>query len=190
MIPPFPLIFLVWNMKPCTTAVRCEPNKWIYKNAHIIPSTYEHGIMLAPYLREADKKEIQASLGWEPEKALTHSIAVSEPGDAVVTPDGDPMAVFGAAPYQDKFGLIWFMSSDQIFKLNRRDFIKNSKFWVEKFFENYDILFNVIDARNDLHIRWLKWIGFEFIADIENFGVEKRTFRQFVRYKDDGVNIT
>ena len=176
-------------MKPCTTADQQEPNKWIYKNAQIIPATYEHGIMLAPYLREADKREIRASVGWTPEKALTHSIALSEPGYAVVTPDGSPMAVFGASPYQDKFGLVWFMSSDQIFKLNRLDFIKNSKFWVEKFFDDYDIIFNVVDARNKVHIRWLKWIGFEFIADIENFGIEKRIFRQFVKYKNNGNDI-
>ena len=176
-------------MKPCTTVVRKEPDKWVYKNCSIIPATYEHGIMLAPYLRKADKDEIKASIGCSYEKALVSSIELSDPGYTVVSQDEEPMAVFGTAPYQNRFGLIWFMSSEKIFRENKLDFLKKTKFWVEKFFENYDILLNVLDARNKVHIRWLKWLGFEFIADINNFGVEKRTFRQFVRYKDDGKHI-
>ena len=63
-------------------------------------------------------------------------------------------------------------------------FLRNSAFWVEKLFGDFSLLFNVVDSRNKVHIRWLKWLDFKFIADIPEFGVEKRMFHQFVKYKE------
>ena len=87
--------------------------------------------------------------------------------------------------YELNTGVIWFLSSEVMFKKNRIQFIKNSKIWVEKLFRDYEILWNVVDSRNKIHIRWLKWMGFRFIADIPEYGAEKRMFHQFVRYKYD-----
>ena len=39
----------------------------------------------------------------------------------------------------------------------------------------------VVDARNELHIKWLKFMGFKFIQRHENFGVAKLPFYEFLR---------
>ena len=173
-------------MKRCTTIVREESNKWTYENAYIVPSCEQDGIDLGPNLRQADKDEIQAAVGAEPSKALMESIKLS--GDTGYTvkdlETDEPLACFGTAPYDMNMGVVWFLGSDELFKKSRMSFLRNSAFWVEKLFGDFSLLFNVVDSRNKVHIRWLKWLDFKFIADIPEFGVEKRMFHQFVKYKE------
>lgn len=161
-------------------------DKWVYENAFIVPSCLEDGEILGPRLRQADKDEIKASVGEDPRDILKKSIEISRERYTVKDLENEePLACFGVAPYGKDMGLVWFLGSNEIVRKNRISFLRNSEFWVQKLFKDYRILFNVVDARNKLHIRWLKWLGFEFIADIPEFGVEKRLFRQFVRCKDD-----
>ena len=56
-----------------------------------------------------------------------------------------------------------------------------SKGVVEIFQKRYRVLYNFIDARNTLHIKWLKWCGFTFIQKHYDYGYEKRLFYEFVR---------
>jgi len=160
--------------------------RWDYPNSYIVPSKEKDAERLGPKLRKADKDEIQAAVGEDPVSVLKSSIRLSNPGYTVKdSKSKKPLACFGAAPYEIGVGVVWFLSSETMFKKNRIQFIRSSKFWVEKLFEHYDVLFNVVDSRNKVHIRWLKWMNFRFIADIPEFGAEKRMFHQFVRSYDD-----
>ena len=172
-------------MKRCTTIVREESNKWIYEHAYIEKSCENDGVILGPNLRQADKDEIQAAVGKEAREVLVESIRLS--GDTGYTvkdlETDEPLACFGTAPFDMNTGVVWFLGSNELFKKSRISFLRNSEFWVEKLFGDFDILFNAVDSRNKVHIRWLKWLGFEFIADIPEFGVEKRMFHQFMKCK-------
>ena len=42
--------------------------------------------------------------------------------------------------------------------------------------KDYKILFNYVDAQNELHIKWLKWLDFTFINRHEKFGFRKDPF--------------
>ena len=173
-------------MKRCTTIVREESNKWIYEHAYIEISCENDGVILGPNLRQADKDEIQAALGKEPSEVLVESIRLS--GDTGYTvkdlETDEPLACFGTTPFNETMGLVWFLGSNELFKKSRISFLRNSEFWVEKLFGDFDVLFNVVDSRNKVHIRWLKWLEFEFIGDIPEFGVEKRMFHQFMKCKE------
>jgi len=172
-------------MKRCTTIVREESNKWIYEHAYIEISCENDGVILGPNLRQADKDEIQALVGKEPSEVLVESIRLS--GDTGFTvkdlETDEPLACFGTTPFNETMGLVWFLGSNELFKKSRISFLRNSEFWVEKLFGGFSTLFNVVDSRNKLHIRWLKWLEFEFIGDIPEFGTEKRMFHQFMKCK-------
>ena len=172
-------------MKRCTTIVREESNKWIYEHAYIEISCENDGVILGPNLRQADKDEIQAAVGGEPSEVLVESIRLSGNTSYTVKDleTDTPLACFGTAPFDMNTGVVWFLGSNELFKKSRISFLRNSEFWVEKLFGNFSTLFNVVDSRNKLHIRWLKWLDFKFIADIPEFGTEKRMFHQFVKYK-------
>ncbi|WP_438027644.1 hypothetical protein [Sorangium sp. So ce233] len=62
-------------------------------------------------------------------------------------------------------------------------FLRNSRAWVDKLMDGYQTLWNVVDARNEIHIRWLRWCGFTILRTIENYGVEARRFHEFARMR-------
>ena len=176
-------------MRRRTTAVSSKSDKWVYENATITPPKEGDAASLAPRLRKADKREIYALTGMQPEPALQSCMNYSTDECYCVRnlETGEALALFGTSPDGENSGLgmIWFLGTDELFKKNRVSFLRNSEFWVQKLFKKYDLLYNVVDARNTVHIRWLKWLKFKFIADIPEFGFEKRTFRHFYRRKDD-----
>ncbi len=79
-------------------------------------------------------------------------------------------------------GYVWMVATDRLVKY-QREFIRESRKWLDEAHEEYPMLGNFVDARNTLHIRWLDWMGFHFINRFEEWGFERRPFLQFVRIK-------
>jgi hypothetical protein len=59
--------------------------------------------------------------------------------------------------------------------------LRECNHWIRKVTEGYDVVYNNIDKRNTLHIKWLKWLEFSFIKEMPQYGHEKRPFLEFVR---------
>ena len=139
---------------------------------------------LAPRLRSADLQEIKAVTGEEPLKALERSLAWSDPGHAITDEVDKVVALFGVIPdsEEENMGCVWLLGSDDLVK-HSVSFLRQSRKWVEKLHQRYDCLWNYIDARNEIHIRWLKWCGFTFLRRVEEYGVEQRPFYEFERKK-------
>ena len=174
-------------MKPCTTLVQEEANKWVYENAAIKVADLLDAKVLAPKLRQPDLDEIQAAVGIPPEESLYESIKLSREKYSVWSLDESEIyGTFGVVPVpKSKGGIVWFLGSDDLFDNSKVSFLRNSHFWVDKMMEKYEILFNSVDCRNTVHIRWLKWLGFTFTEVIEEFGYEKRPFRKFFKRKEE-----
>lgn len=135
---------------------------------------------LAPRLRQADIDEIRAASGLDPQTALILSRQVSSMCFTVFG-EGRQIAMFGVRPEENpSIGRIWMLGSDEIHD-HRFGFLRRSKSWVDFLQDRYPILYNYIDARNSVHIRWLHWLGFSFINEEHSYGFEQRLFYQFVR---------
>lgn len=139
---------------------------------------------LAPRLRIADKAEICASTGERPVVALARGFADSTP---CYTAEfrGRPAAMFGAVPMfiEDspaRFGAVWLLGSDDI-PLFRRRFLRHSRAWLSRVEAGFDVVGNVVDARNISHIRWLRWLGFRFVRTVPKFGHLGLPFHEFVK---------
>jgi hypothetical protein len=63
-----------------------------------------------------------------------------------------------------------------------RKFIRDSKPAVKDLAEGFNLLVNVADARNELHLIFLKYCGFEFTDFYPYYGVEQRPFYEFRKY--------
>jgi hypothetical protein len=152
----------------------------------IRPALISDAVGLAPKMRKADLQEIKANLGEDPFVVLERGIAQSSPSYTVVNEADQPLALFGVVPDtgDTDVGLVWLLASDE---LAQHPFfvLRNSRKWVEKFQRQYRVLWNHIDARNELHIRWLQWSGFTLLRRIENFGVEQRPFYEFEKVRND-----
>ncbi len=153
--------------------------------AHYRRATLADAIDLAPRLREADKNEFRAYLGIEPEAALPFDIGNGD-GDkwAMIGDDGRVFGLFGvqAVDQHPTFGLVWMVSSDDIWKY-RRQFIETTPKVLEMLHRKYPLLGNHIDARNTKHVYWLRRLGFSFLRTIPEFGVQRRPFHEFARLR-------
>jgi hypothetical protein len=149
------------------------------------PALLDDAAQLAPRLREPDLQEIKANLGAEPLLMLERGIAESNPCYAVVNKEDKPLALFGVVPDTGDadVGLVWLLASDE---LARYPFfvLRNTRRWIDELQQQYRVLWNHIDARNELHIRWLQWSGFTLLRRVENFGVEQRPFYEFERVRE------
>jgi len=132
-------------------------------------------------LRTADLAEIQASSGISPELSLRLGILN---GEARVACDGDglPVAIFGVVPLHTDptVGVVWMVATNQFQKLHRQ-FLREGREELADLCNGYKLVFNYTDARNKVHHRWIKWVGFTIIKRHEEHGHEGRPFLEFVR---------
>jgi hypothetical protein len=136
-------------------------------------------------LLPADLREIRA-FGADPYIALEQSRLHSDPCFAAIDSEGRVMALFGASPHPrlPEVGTVWLLGSITLMQ-NRFGFLRAAPFWLNRLHSRYRVLGNLTDARNVLHLRWLKWLGFEFGERIEKFGFEQRPFIPFRRVAAD-----
>ena len=130
---------------------------------------------LADKLRYEDKREIIASTGMPPRNALIKSYAHSQDCFTILDTNDVPCGIFGVS----KNGGIWLLASDDIYRI-RFSFLRESKKVVQFLNTKYNPLWNYVDCRNTLHIKWLKWCGFVFLRKI-NYGVLNLPFYEFIR---------
>lgn len=148
---------------------------------HSRPATLDDLSVLAPRLRAEDKREIRAVSGRTPEAALFHGLEISEVCE-VIEAGGELVGVYGVvrSPQEPILGAIWMLCTDGL-ERHQIAFLRRCRAVIDELNKQYPLLCNVVDARNTIHIKWLRWCGFTFIKLHENYGMERRPFYEFVR---------
>ena len=136
---------------------------------------------MAHRLRQPDIDEVKA-LGKEPKEALQESYFGSKPKCYTGFFKGVPMAMFGVVPFSDnpKWGSIWLLGTDDVTDGAPISFLKWTKLFFPHLIEPYDMVCNIVDKRNTVHIKWIKWLGFKFIREVKA-GPYNKTFYEFAR---------
>jgi hypothetical protein len=137
-------------------------------------------IRLAKNLREEDKQELKAYGNLKYDEALKMGVAQSKIPLAIYDKEGKIVFMCGVRVINSSLGQIWLLASPRIEKLSI-PFLRNCKAGIDLFTQDHKLLFNYVDVRNELHIKWLRWCGFTFINKHEEFGFEKRPFYEFVK---------
>lgn len=77
--------------------------------------------------------------------------------------DGQLVCLFGVVPLSlvGVTGVPWLLGSDAVCSYSRQ-FLRRNRAYVALMLREYPLLANVVDARNDVSIRWLGWLGFTF----------------------------
>ena len=149
------------------------------ENNHFRLSTIEDIKYLAPRLRYEDKREILAHCGLPPYEALYLSFKYSDISFTIVNTENEPVAIFGINDAGNNVGAIWLLATDKL-KDIQFSFLRENKKVIDFLNTKYKILWNFVDCRNSLHIKWLKWCGFKFINK-QNYGVLNKPFYEFIR---------
>lgn len=154
---------------------------WCMERGRVIvrPSKHSDATAIKDRLRQSDVDEIWASTHQTPEEAILYSRRISSSSHAVLL-DGKTVALFGVSPAADRKGVagVWFVSTDDIAKM-WVSFLRMSRECVRRMLDEYPYLFNWVDDRNELSIKWLRWCGAK-IEDPQPFGPDGAPFRFFV----------
>lgn len=120
-------------------------------------------------LRKADLLEIDAASNMTAEEALLEGLELSQPCYAAFWKD-QPLCIFGVVPTSDpgdpqQFGNIWLFGTDLIDEMGL-GFLRVSRRWFDHLMEKYSGLGNAVDSRNEVHIKWLRWLGFDMLPPV------------------------
>ena len=147
--------------------------------SHFRLTTLEDIKYLAPRLRQEDKQEILAGSGLTPYEALLIGFKNSVVVFTIFNPKNKPVGIFGINNYEKDIGVIWLLATKDLAKIQIA-FLKECREVIKFLNIKYKILWNFVDCRNQLHIKWLKWCGFKFIRRL-NRGVLQKPFYEIIR---------
>ncbi len=150
------------------------------------PSIPEDVAFLAPRLRSEDLDEVLAAGGVSAETSLMDGLNSPDGCLTGTNEAGEPMLMFGTSPcpWEPLVGAVWLLASDEVLN-HRRDFLRKSIQFMDRFNQKYPILMNFTDCRNTVHHRWLKWCGFSFINTVKGFGPGDHPFYEVVRLRKE-----
>ena len=135
---------------------------------------------MASRLRAPDLQEV-VSRGSKPLDAIVKGYVY---GDRTVTilADGDPICIYGAVSTgrSPKSASVWMLGTDGVYT-HRSQFIKESRERVQDLIKDYEVVWNYVDSRNHLHVRWLRWLGFSFIRSTTEVSVDGTPYYEFVK---------
>lgn len=144
----------------------------------VVPVKLSHIDYVAENMRQADIDEVMAASGREPKRALSLGVLCS-PQSWTMLVDGKPVAIGGVFSINVIYGegVPWILGTTDL-ESNMKSFLRISKEYLELVLRYHSYLSNYVDVRNELAIKYLKWLGFS-IGEPEPFGFMKKPFRKF-----------
>jgi hypothetical protein len=137
---------------------------------------------LAASLRDADRLELESTSDRPVEKTLLFGALTSDPCLTLRTHEGALLGILGVVPDGAGVGVVW-MAGTPLIEENRVSFLRGGRDVLAHLDRRYDVLHNAVDARNEVHIRWLRWLGFSFLRTVDNVGPRGITVIEFARIK-------
>lgn len=136
------------------------------------PSIPTDCVFIAQNMRKDDLMELKAG---GHEDALFCMVDCFERTDRPLTAlwNDKPFCMFGIVRVRHRcydasgkwlskgIGAPWMLGTDGIMEA-RWQFLRESAYWLNQIKQDYDILWNRVHSKNTVHIKWLKWLGFDF----------------------------
>ena len=127
---------------------------------------------MASNLRPEDRREVEEGHGYDP---IEYAKFIAQEGSTVyfTVPNGKTAGMAGVG----LDGAIWMICTPAI-KEYPHTFARESKRFVESRTE--PLLWNVVDRRNTVHLKLLKFLGFKFLRKLK-YGPNQLSFIEFCR---------
>lgn len=143
-------------------------------------ATFADAHELDQSLRPEDRRELEDISGRPALQNLLLGVLVGKPSLAIRSLDGELAGILGVAPVGLQHGAVAFAGTPVI-EQRSTAFLRGSRDVLDAISRDYDTLFNVCDARNEVHHRWLRWLGFTFIRKIDHYGAAQVPVYEFAR---------
>ena len=145
----------------------------------IVPAHTDHIFWLANNMSQADRDEVAAAVGMGPYRALKDSLERSVAAWTGMLGD-EPICMFGVTPLDilGGVGSPWLLGTDKIRECPIT-FLRLNRKYVPQMLGMFPMLVNYVDARHEVSIRWLKWLGFKFDPEPVPYGIWNMPFFRF-----------
>jgi hypothetical protein len=145
----------------------------------IIPAHSDHIDWIARNMRKADVEEAAAATDTGPCRALRESLVRSDLAWTGLV-DDRPVCMYGVCPIDilGGKGSPWLLGTDEVERY-AVTFLRANKRYVAQMLDLYPHLENYVDVRNELSIKWLRWLGFQFDPQPIPYGVWEMPFFRF-----------
>jgi len=148
-------------------------------NKHVRIPTDADVQFVAANIRETDAKECEL-VSQTPYDAIAHGVATSHLAYTLLDNDGTPVAILGvSAPYPTGLGAIWLLGTPGIEKVPMT-FLRQSRHVLKDILTEYEGVFNYTLTSNTVHVRWLRWLGFSFLREVE---MNNHQFYEFIKLR-------
>lgn len=127
-------------------------------------------------LRKPDLDEITAQ-EYRPRTALMFGYLHGECYTALA--GSKVLCMYGVVP-EPEGGRIWMLSCDGIEKYGL-GVSRITRGEIKRFLSQYRYIYNIVDERNQVTIRWLKWLGFKF-GSTHLIGPSRQPFKEFTQW--------
>lgn len=116
---------------------------------------------MAYFMRDEDAREAREVIGLPPREMLEESVKISEYVECAGF-GGLPIVMWGVvtASMVPSAGLAWLIATPDVEQFPRK-LLHYSRRYVTRVREGYGYLFNYVDERNELHLNWVRHMGFE-----------------------------
>lgn len=140
-------------------------------------ATIKDGFAVANNIRKEDRQELEG-LGLN---LLNIPVGIASSNHATVfhTRDGSVAGVAGINDEEGGVGRVWMLCTEAIHK-EPITFVRQAKTWMDEVQPEYRLLWNLADARNHLHHKLLKHLGFKALRAIP-FGEDQNLYFEIVK---------
>lgn len=146
----------------------------------VTPATAADARELVQAMRPEDRREFE-QVGNRPAlQTVLLGVMTSAPAFTMRTLSGDLIGIAGVVQAQPDAAAVWMAGTPRI-ETASTAFLRGSRDLLTEFHRHYGTLFNICDARNTVHIRWLRWLGFTFIRQIDRHGPNGVPVIEFAR---------
>jgi hypothetical protein len=136
-------------------------------------ATLEEAYYVASNLRKEDWRECVEGHGLQPTHALPLSLLGDSDSVSFIVPDGRTAGLAGV----QSDGRIWMLTTPAIHDFPVT-FAREAKRFIDSREEK--ILWNIVDKRNKVHLKLLKFLGFKFLREVI-YGPNNLTFIEFCK---------
>lgn len=157
------------------------------QNIEVRPSVESDVFALAAILRDDDAQEVRDVTGQTPVEALGEGFVESTKCFTILW-KGMPAGMMGVVP-SDKsadshLGMVWMLGSDKL-ALFGFSLVKYARAWLRELLDGYDLVGNLVSARNPAHVRFLKHIGARIVTVHTHVGPGQIPAYEFVFGPED-----
>lgn len=148
------------------------PKELIHK-ATVLDAQY-----VAANLQEADRREIEGLGHTNMVEALTFSVLYSDPAITFWNNTNNICGVAGVSRTDAHCGAIWMVTTPDV-RAYPRQFLQEARKWVDQQ-TSFDVLHNIADPRNDMHMKLLHLLGFKKLGYVR-VGPHRLTYVEFAK---------